>query len=249
MSKQPAKWFSSRLERDVEVVRWGHFGTPVLVFPTAGGDAEEIERFHLVDACDELLEAGRIKIFSCDSVAGRAMLTGEGSDRHREWLQRQYLEFIRHELVPAIRADCQSPDAEVVVSGSSIGAYTSLACVCRYPDTFSAAICMSGTYDLRRFYDGPVGEDFLWSSPIHFVPDLEGEHLEALRKRFVVFATGQGPNEDIGESWNAANVLGRAGIPNRVDPWGTEWPHDWQTWRAMLPKYLDELLSEAAPPG
>ena len=23
---------------------------PVLVFPTAGGDAEEIERFHLVDA-------------------------------------------------------------------------------------------------------------------------------------------------------------------------------------------------------
>jgi esterase/lipase superfamily enzyme len=37
-------------------------------------------------------------------------------------------------------------------------------------------------------------------------------------------------------------VLGARGIPNRVDPWGPEWPHDWQTWRAMLPMYLDDLL-------
>ena len=37
-----------------------------------------------------------------------------------------------------------------------------------------------------------------------------------------------------------ANVLGARGIPNRVDPWGPDWHHDWPTWRAMLPKYLDE---------
>ena len=38
-----------------------------------------------------------------------------------------------------------------------------------------------------------------------------------------------------------ANVLGDKGVPNRVDQWGTEWPHDWQTWRAMLPLYLREV--------
>jgi esterase/lipase superfamily enzyme len=37
-------------------------------------------------------------------------------------------------------------------------------------------------------------------------------------------------------------VLGSQGIPNRVDDWGPEWEHDWGTWRAMLPKYLDELV-------
>ena len=31
------------------------------------------------------------------------------------------------------------------------------------------------------------------------------------------------------------------GIPNRVDNWGPDWDHDWPTWRAMLPQYLDEL--------
>ena len=56
--KERTTWYSTRVERDVKLVRWGSFGTPVLLFPTAGGDAEEIERFHLVDAVAELLEAG-----------------------------------------------------------------------------------------------------------------------------------------------------------------------------------------------
>jgi esterase/lipase superfamily enzyme len=70
---------------------------------------------------------------------------------------------------------------------------------------------------------------------------MDGHPLELLRRRFVVLASGQGPNEDIGESWAAAHVLGTMGVPNRVDEWGPEWPHDWQTWRAMLPHYLREV--------
>ena len=38
-----------------------------------------------------------------------------------------------------------------------------------------------------------------------------------------------------------ADLLGSKGIPNQVAPWGTEWSHDWGTWLAMLPVYLDEL--------
>ena len=241
VSKQPARWHSARLEREVDVVRWGDMGTPVLVFPTAGGDAEEIERFHLVDACGELLAAGRIKLYSCDSINGRALLTNEGSVEHRCRLLRQFLEFARHEVVPAIRADCRDPEIEVIAAGPSIGAYNALACVGRYPDVFRSAVCMSGTYDLRRFIDGEVTSDFHWASPIDFVPGLDGSLLDALRRRFVVVASGQGPNEDIGESWLVARVLGEAGVPNRVDPWGAEWAHDWPLWREMLPGYLDEL--------
>ena len=69
------RWFSERLQTDVTVVRWGVFGVPVLVFPSAGGDAEEIERHGLVNACGPLLAEGRIKLYSVDSVAGQAMVT------------------------------------------------------------------------------------------------------------------------------------------------------------------------------
>ena len=67
-----SRWFSQRLGSEITMVRWGHFGQPVLVFPTAGGDAEEIERFQLITALQPLLEAGRIKIYSVDSIAGAA---------------------------------------------------------------------------------------------------------------------------------------------------------------------------------
>ena len=242
MAKLTSTWYSPRIERDVTVVRWGTFGTPVLVFPTAGGDAEEIERFLLVAACGELLDAGRVKLYSVDSVNGRVMLAGEGDAGRQAWIQRQFFEFLRHEVVPAIRTDCSSDDIELVSSGSSIGAFNALTCVCRFPDVFKLAICMSGTFDLRRFFPGPVGADYYESSPLNFVPAMEdGETFDRLRQRLVVLASGEGANEDIDESWAVAEVLGAKGIPNRVDSWGPQWEHDWPLWRAMLPGYLGEL--------
>src|SRR5205807_569968 len=78
-----SRWFSQRLESEITMVRWGHFGQPVLVFPTAGGDAEEIERFQLITALQPLLEAGRIKIYSVDSIAGAAWFNKQGTPQHR----------------------------------------------------------------------------------------------------------------------------------------------------------------------
>ena len=240
--KITTSWHSDRLEQDVKVARWGTMGAPVLIFPTAGGDAEEIERFQVVDCLADLLAAGKIKIYSVDSVGGRTMLAEEGSPEHRMRIINLFQEFVYHELVPAIRADCRTPEIEVIAAGASIGAMNALAVLCRYPDVFSKALCMSGTYDMRRFLGGGMSRDLYDASPVHFVPALEGEHLARLRTRFALLASGEGRAEDIGESWRAAEVLGSNGVPNRVDSWGPDWPHDWPTWRNMLPRYLGEFV-------
>lgn len=239
--KETSRWYSERLRQDVGLARWGTFGQPVLLFPTAGGDAEEVERFHLIGAIQPLIDAGRIKVYSCDSVAGRTWMQG-GSPAHAAWIQNQFHEYVRHEVVPAIRSDCRSTDIRIVTTGASLGAFNALAVLCRYPDVFSKAICMSGTYNMERFADGQFTEDLYYSSPLHFLPNLNGDHLKTLTERFVVLASGQGRAEDIGETWRIADVLGRKGIPNRVDPWGPEWHHDWPTWRRMLPVYLEEVI-------
>jgi esterase/lipase superfamily enzyme len=100
---------------------------------------------------------------------------------------------------------------------------------------------MSGTFDLSKYLEGKFNQDFYFSSPLHYLPGLEGEQLELLRKRLILLPTGEGDYENIGESWRMAKVLGAKGIPNRVDPWGPEYHHDWVTWREMLPKYLAEF--------
>ena len=45
-----SRWYSDRLGCEATLARWGDVGQPVLVFPTAGGDAEEIERFQMIRA-------------------------------------------------------------------------------------------------------------------------------------------------------------------------------------------------------
>ncbi|TQL50003.1 esterase family protein [Ornithinicoccus hortensis] len=238
--KAVERWVSPRMQQEISLARWGHGGIPVLVLPTAGGDAEEIERHHLVTHLGDLIESGAIRLFSCDSVAGKAMTLGTGTVQYRNALLNQFHQAVAHEVVPAIRADAGTSHS-VIVAGASIGAFNSVALICRFPELFGAAIGMSGTYDVERFLGGYT-DDLYFSSPTKFLPGLEGPQLEVLRKRFVLLASGTGAWENIDESWRMAGVLGKKGVPNRVDDWGPEFEHEWPTWWAMLPKYLKELL-------
>lgn len=239
--KDTFRWYSHRVEQDTQLVRWGEFGTPVLLFPTAGGDAEEVERFKLILPLEPLINAGRIKVYSIDSVAGKAWISGDHSAEHCSKLQNLFDAYVYNEVVPAIRSDCKTDDIEIIAAGASIGAFNAVATVCRHPDAFKLAIAMSGTFDLSKYLEGRFNHDFYFSSPLHYLPGLDGHLLQALQKRLILLPTGEGDYEDIGESWRLARMLGAKGIPNRVDSWGPDYHHNWETWRAMLPKYLAEF--------
>jgi esterase/lipase superfamily enzyme len=167
------------------------------------------------------------------------MTAHEGSVEYRCWLFNQFQQAIAHEVVPAIHAD--SGPQEVIVAGASIGAFNSLALISRWPSLFRSAICMSGTFDVEKFIGG-FTTDLFFSSPLHFLPGLEGPDLDRLRQRFIYLTSGSGRWEAVGESWRAAEVLGAKGVPNRVDDWGPQFDHDWPTWWEMLPKYVEQAL-------
>jgi esterase/lipase superfamily enzyme len=234
-------WYSPRVQRNVTLARWGNIGQPVLFFPTAGGDAEEIERNLMIRALQPLLDAGRLKIYSCDSVGGQAWFDKSHSPEHRMWLQNQFHQYVRHEVVPAIRMDCRTDDLPIWTAGASIGAFHAAAVLCRWPDVFHKALPISGTYNLMRWSEArEPTDDFRVASPLHFLPTLGGAHLDVLRTRYVHIVSGEGKWEDINESWTLGNALGARGVPNYVDSWGPTWDHDWATWREMAPKYLGE---------
>lgn len=239
--KATERWYSHRMGRELSLVRWGSYGVPVLLFPTAGGDAAEIDRMGLLGAIWPLVDAGRIKVYSCDSAAGMAMVAHEGSPEHRQWLFNQYQQAIAAEVVPAIHRD--SPGAApIIAAGASIGAFNALAVTCRFPELFGAAVCMSGTFSIERFIGAPFTDDLYYASPLSFLAGLGGAHLDTLRQRFIILAHGEGPWEDPVSARAAADILGAKGVPNRVDNWGPSFDHDWPTWHQMLPLYLDDLV-------
>jgi esterase/lipase superfamily enzyme len=241
MQKDWFTWQTQRLPSPARVVRWGHYGRPVLLFPTAGGDLEEIERHGLIGALSGLIDGGRIKVYSIDSVAGSHWVSRRHSAEYASRVQNLFDAYVREEVTPLIRHDCASPDIGIVTAGASIGAFNAVATLCRHPDAFIQAIGMSGTYDLSHYLDGRWNDDFYFSSPLHYLPALPDGVSRHVATPLRSARDGVGTLGRRGSVMAPGRRARQQGIPNRVDDWGSRYDHDWQTWREMLPKYLGEL--------
>jgi esterase/lipase superfamily enzyme len=108
------------------------------------------------------------------------------------------------------------------------------------PDIINGVIAMSGVYDLTEYTKGYFDDDVYFNSPVHYVPNLTDHAvLEQIRKsKHIHLLTGSGAYEDPAASGKFARILYDKGIWYELDVWGPEWPHDWNTWRVMLPHYL-----------
>lgn len=242
MNKKKVTWFSPHLGQELLVVRWGHAGQPLVLFPTAGGDAEECERMLMIRALSPLIEAGRLKVFSVDHIAGWSWIDDSVSPRRKVATQAAFDRFVSEELMRAVRADCRSMDVRAIAAGYSLGGFQAFAAPLRHPDLFSAGICMSSPYDLSGWIEGHHDESFHHTSPVHFVPYMhDPAQIEPLRQTFLLLVHGRGRVEKPWRAWPVADMLGAKGIPNRVDIWGEEHDHDWMAWREQLPHYLEQM--------
>jgi esterase/lipase superfamily enzyme len=244
MQKQAWTWTTRRLPQPARMARWGHFGMPVVIFPTAGGDFEEIERFQLIAALGELLDAGRIKAYSIDGVAVRAWLSATTSGQDCARLQDRYDSFVYEEVLRRIREDCHDDRIEPILAGASLGAFAAISGICRHPDSFQAAIGLSGVYDLAHRYCVQDGAPF---SPLACLQTLKGPRLEHLRRRAIILGSGEGDYENPADTRRMAEACASKGIPCRFNLWGPAHDHTWSTWREMLPRLLAEQL--ANPPA
>jgi esterase/lipase superfamily enzyme len=240
MQRWGHSWYSPALRREMPVARWGERGKPVLLFPTAGGDQHEVERFGLVGAVEELVERGRIRVYSIPSLGRESWMSLDIPHGQKAWVQVCYDRFLADELLPFLRWDAGAE--RVITVGASLGAYQSVNVAAKHPDQVWLSIAMSGLYDFDRFMDGYVDDNYYYNQPLRFVPNLaEGEQLRRLRESFFLVACGQGPFEVPSEAVRLGETLGARGIPNYVEMWGYDADHDWRTWRAMLPMFIDRL--------
>ena len=88
-------WYSPRLGWDMGVAVFGHWGPPLLAFPTSHGDEWELQRHGLIDAIGDFIDAGRVKVFCVGSNNHDSFLNRGAHPFHRSWRQRMFDEYIR----------------------------------------------------------------------------------------------------------------------------------------------------------
>ena len=237
-------WHSPSLNRWMDIVTYGHYGTPLLLFPTAAADFLEYERFQLVDAIADPINAGRFKVFSINSINRDGWLNRNVHPGHMAWLQVLYNKYIAEEVAPYIWNSCQG-QIGILTSGASLGAFHAANQFFRRPDIFAGMIAMSGAYDIRGYIKSDYyDQNIYFNNPVDYLPNVEDQRtLEILRsKTNIHILTGQGDYENPRASRRLSEILWQKGIWHNLDVWGYDMPHDWPTWRSMLSHYLNERI-------
>ncbi len=229
-----------------EVIRYGHRGRPVLVFPAERGRAHDFANNGMVDAAAPLIDAGRVKLYCVDAYDGASWANGDLPLEERAQRHGWYESWILDQVVPSIVDDSEgSPD--IATTGTSMGAFHALNFAFRHADVFPVALCLSGNYDPTRWNGwGDRGDALYFNNPSDYVANLHGEHLEWLRGRLsIVLVCGQGQWEDttgaLDSTRRMAGILADKGIRHELDLWGADTAHDWPAWRAQLAYHLPRL--------
>lgn len=239
MHRETHRWYSPHLDKDMEIAVYGHYGFALLMFPTAAADFLEYERFGLIESLASFIDAGKVKVFSVNSINNESWLNDHLPPPYRAIRHQQYNQYIVEEVVPFIRG-MTSNETPIVTAGASFGALHAANMLFRRPDVFEGTIAMSGTYDLKSYTKGYYDDNCYFNSPVDYLPNLTDEYyLSRLRsKHHIYILSGQGAWEAPERSVQLSRILEAKGIPHALDLWGHDIPHDWPTWRKMLPHVL-----------
>ena len=239
MERSLTSWHSPSLNREMPVAIYGSYGFALLLVPTAAADYLEYERFQLMDAIQPFVDAGRLKIFSINSINNESWMNNSMDPRDKMIRHNAFNDYVFNEVVPFIRTNT-SWETPIITCGASFGALHSMNLFLKRPDLINGVLAMSGVYDLTEYTKGYFDDDVYFNSPQHYIPNLtDHQILEQIRaSSHIHLLTGSGSFEDPNASKSFARILYDKGITYELDVWGQEWPHDWNTWRAMLPHYL-----------
>ena len=250
MNGRHVSLFSPAIGADGGLIVYGHWGRPLLAFPSQEGSAWQYEERGMIDAVADLIEAGRVKVYAVDSFDSSSWYRHDVPLETRAQQHGLYEDWIVSQVAPFIRDD-SGDSAEIMVTGVSFGAYHAANFALRHADLFPLAICQSGVYDVSVVAAGRQadqrGDAVYFNNPADYVANLGGDHLDWLRGQVnLLLICGQGSWEDstgaLDSTRRFAMQLGEKGIRHELDVWGHDVAHDWPAWRAQIAHHLPRFV-------
>ncbi len=231
MEERHIRYYSHSIGRDIDLLAYGHWGYPVLIFPTTMGRYYEAKDFRLIAAIEWFIENGKVKVYCPDSIDRDSWYGKHLHPGTRIWNHVLYDRFIAEELIPAIQDECRVP--KVAVAGCSFGGYHAANFAFRHPELVSHVMAMGAAFDIRSFLDGYYDDNVYFNNPPDYLPGSNKPELWQLQ-----IALGTAEHDFCKpETYRLSQILNGKGISHWLDdrPFGT---HDWPIWREMFPNYL-----------
>ena len=242
MNREYHSWWSKHLDREMELLVFGHAGARVLVFPTRGGRFYEYENLRITEQLRDKIEAGYLQLFCVDSIDAESFYCWWAHPSGRIQRHLEYEAYLLEEVLPFM--DQRNSHECTIAHGCSLGAFHAANIAFRHPDRFRKLAAFSGRYDLTENvewfsdrFDGYRDEKVLANTPLHYLPRLTCERrLRALRQMDIVVVIGaEDPFRDNNET--LSRILREKDIDHQLYVWDDR-AHRGYYWRRMAPLYL-----------
>ncbi len=235
MNREYHRWHSPSLNRDMELLVFGHGGARMLVFPTSLGKFYEWEDRSMIAALGEHLERGWIHMFCVDSVDAESWYARWAHPGGRAWRHVQYENYLLNEVLPLVYQKNSTP--YLIVAGASFGAYHAMNFALRHPDMTNRVITMSGIFDIGRWTGGYSDDNVYFNNPCAYIANENDEgRLNLLRRLDITIAVGR-DDANRGHNEYFSGLLWSKGIWHALRLWDG-WAHDWPWWKDMIRHYV-----------
>ncbi|MGY5352616.1 esterase family protein [Wenyingzhuangia sp. IMCC45533] len=242
MKREYHNWYSPNLERNMELLVFGHAGAKILFFPPRMGRFYDYENWHIIDALKDKIQRGDIQVYCLDSIDSETFYSNTQPPKFRISRHGLYEKYILEEVLPWTK-DVNS-SSNVVVAGCSLGAWHAVNIAMRYPKLFCKVVGMSGRYDLtfsKSYFDdllaGFRSKKVYENMPIQYLQDLEDDsYLSLINKIEIVIVIGK---EDLffENNLQLKTILEQKNITYQFYEWEGE-AHKAHHWREMVQFYL-----------
>jgi esterase/lipase superfamily enzyme len=229
------KWHSPSLNREMELLTFGHAGARVLIFPTSMGRYFDWENRGMMQVLQQHLDNGWLQVFCVDSVDNESWYNDYVDGHTKAARHLQYQDYIINEVLPFTKS--KNDNGFLMAVGASFGAYHAISIAVRFPHLFHRAIGMSGMYDVRRWTHGQYDSEIHESNPYEYVRCLDNrDRIVQMQQVDWIIPIGQDdPSFENNRAFS--QVLWDKGIWHAFRVWNGN-AHDWPYWQDMLLHYI-----------
>ena len=245
MQYEQTTWYSSRLNRDMTVRVYGHYGYPVIAFPCQDKQSDDWANYGMIDALAPLIESGRLKLFCLDADDGRNCSHTDWDHGRAAYMLEQYFQNVIEEVLPYVRMK-QGGDCWPYLVGASMGGSHAANMLFRRPDLFSGFVSLSASYDLARFFHGHFDDNVYNNSVVHYLDHMDPNHhyIGLYNQKRMIVVVGDGAFEYLvhySADW-LKSITDRLGIHVEYNFWDQNSIHDWPSWRYQMVYFLSQLV-------
>ena len=224
-------YYSHIMGISVNVEITGHYGYPILMFPTSNGSYMQNHDFKLNESINWLVEEGKVKLYNLQTIDAQSFYNEHLSPQDKIRNYELWNRFLVEEYIPHIQKEHSTH--RVAVAGASFGGYHAANFAFRFPDLVSHLFCLSGAFSIRNFMRGYSDELVYMNCANEFVKNDEAWKFNHMH---IVLSTS---DQDIclGKTQEMAGILREKGINHWYDE--RKWiSHDWPLWRMVFPMFI-----------